>query len=148
MSTQALSAPISSLLLLLVQTQAARWKPATQEQLIGAHLYLDHSWVRLPLSCSWECYETEMVSNTPTEMPFRSNNSRWIIILKVDTINSKAVYCVAHYLLLLTVTMIKPHQRRLSDIQILNPQKLIHILPAIVSCDASLRGLGRNVTAR
>ena len=40
-STQALSAPISSLLLLLVQTQAARWKAATPEQLTGAHLYLD-----------------------------------------------------------------------------------------------------------
>ena len=32
---------ISSLSLLLVQTQAARWKAATLEQLIGAHLYLD-----------------------------------------------------------------------------------------------------------
>ena len=41
MSTQALSAPISSLSLLLVQTQAARWKAATPEQLTGAHLYLD-----------------------------------------------------------------------------------------------------------
>ena len=27
--------------MLLVQTQAARWKPATPEQLNGAHLYLD-----------------------------------------------------------------------------------------------------------
>ena len=41
MSTQALSAPICSLSLLLVQTQAARWKAATPEQLTGAHLYLD-----------------------------------------------------------------------------------------------------------
>ena len=41
MSTQALSAAISSLSLLLVQTQAARWKAATPEQLTGAHLYLD-----------------------------------------------------------------------------------------------------------
>ena len=32
---------ISSLSLLLVQTQAARWKAATPEQLTGAHLYLD-----------------------------------------------------------------------------------------------------------
>ena len=32
---------ISSLSLLLVQTQAARWKAATPEQLAGAHLYLD-----------------------------------------------------------------------------------------------------------
>ena len=40
-STQALSAPISSLSLLLVQTQAAKWKAATPEQLTGAHLYLD-----------------------------------------------------------------------------------------------------------
>ena len=40
-STQALSAPISSLSLLLVQTQAARWKAATPDQLTGAHLYLD-----------------------------------------------------------------------------------------------------------
>ena len=41
MSTQALSAPISSLSLLLVQTQAARSKAATPEQLTSAHLYLD-----------------------------------------------------------------------------------------------------------
>ena len=41
MSTQALSAPISSLSLLLVQTQVARWKAATPDQLTGAHLYLD-----------------------------------------------------------------------------------------------------------
>ena len=33
--------PISSLSLLLVQTQAARWKAAIPEQLTGAHLYLD-----------------------------------------------------------------------------------------------------------
>ena len=39
-STQALSAPISSLSLLLVQTQEARWKAATPEQPTGAHLYL------------------------------------------------------------------------------------------------------------
>ena len=32
---------ISSLSLLLVQTQAAKWKEATPEQLTGAHLYLD-----------------------------------------------------------------------------------------------------------
>ena len=57
MSTQTLSAPISPLSLLLVQTQAARWKAATPEQLTGAHLYIDHSSVRLPPSCSWECYE-------------------------------------------------------------------------------------------
>ena len=38
---QALSAPISSLLLLLVPTQVARWKVAAPEQLAGAHLYLD-----------------------------------------------------------------------------------------------------------
>ena len=36
-----LSAPISSLSLLLVQTQAARWKAVTPEQLTCAHLYLD-----------------------------------------------------------------------------------------------------------
>ena len=36
--SEALSAPISSSSLLLVQTQAARWKAATQEQLTGAHL--------------------------------------------------------------------------------------------------------------
>ena len=36
-----LIAPISSLLLLLVQTQAARWKATAPEQLTGAHLYLD-----------------------------------------------------------------------------------------------------------
>ena len=39
--SHALSAPISSLSLLLVQTQAARWKAATPEQLTDAHLYLD-----------------------------------------------------------------------------------------------------------
>ena len=39
--TQALSAPISSLSLLLVQTQAARWKAATPDQLTGTHLYLN-----------------------------------------------------------------------------------------------------------
>ena len=38
---QALSAPISSLSLVLVQTQAVRWKAATPEQLTGAHLYSD-----------------------------------------------------------------------------------------------------------
>ena len=36
---EALSAPISSLSLLLVQTQAARWKATAQKT--GAHLYLD-----------------------------------------------------------------------------------------------------------
>ena len=40
---QLLSAPISSLSLLRVQTQAARWKAATPEQLTGAHLHLDIS---------------------------------------------------------------------------------------------------------
>ena len=40
MSTQAFSAPISSLSLLHVQTQAARWKAAAPEQLTGVHLYL------------------------------------------------------------------------------------------------------------
>ena len=35
--------PISSLSLLLVQTQAARWKTAAPEQLTGAHLYQDIS---------------------------------------------------------------------------------------------------------
>ena len=39
MSTQALSALIRPLSLL--QTQAARWKAATPEQLTCAHLYLD-----------------------------------------------------------------------------------------------------------
>ena len=39
--TQVLSAHISSLSLFLVQTQAARWRAAAQEQLTGAHLYLD-----------------------------------------------------------------------------------------------------------
>ena len=56
MSTQALSALISSLSLLLVQTQAARWKAATPDQLTGAQLHLDIAKVRLPLSCNWECY--------------------------------------------------------------------------------------------
>ena len=43
MSTHALSTPtcISSLSLLLVQTQAARWKAVAPEQLTGTHLYLD-----------------------------------------------------------------------------------------------------------
>ena len=41
MSTQAFSAPINSLSLLLVQTQAERWKAAAAEQLTGVHLYLD-----------------------------------------------------------------------------------------------------------
>ena len=39
-STQVLSAPISSLSLLLLQTQAARWKASVPEQLTGAHMYL------------------------------------------------------------------------------------------------------------
>ena len=60
MSTQALAASISSLSLLLVQTQAARWKAATPDQLTGAHLYLDIAYVRLPLSCNWECYITSL----------------------------------------------------------------------------------------
>ena len=37
----ALSAPISSFSLLLVQTHAARWQAAVPEQLTGAHMYLD-----------------------------------------------------------------------------------------------------------
>ena len=41
MSLQALSAPMSSLSLLLAQTQVARWNAATPAQLTGAHLYLD-----------------------------------------------------------------------------------------------------------
>ena len=41
MSMQALSAPINSSSLLLVQSQAARWKAAAPERLTGAHLYLD-----------------------------------------------------------------------------------------------------------
>ena len=36
-----LSAPISSLSQLLVQTQVASWKAASTEQLTGGHLYLD-----------------------------------------------------------------------------------------------------------
>ena len=40
-NTQALSAPISSLSLLLVQTQAAIWRAAVPEQLTCAHLYPD-----------------------------------------------------------------------------------------------------------
>ena len=36
-----LSAPISALWLLLVQTQAARWKAFATEHLTGVHLYLD-----------------------------------------------------------------------------------------------------------
>ena len=40
-SMQTLSAAISSLSVLLVQAQAARWKAAAPEQLTGAHLYLD-----------------------------------------------------------------------------------------------------------
>ena len=34
---------ISSLSLLHVKTQAARWQAAIPEQLTGAHLYIDHS---------------------------------------------------------------------------------------------------------
>ena len=41
MSECALSASISSLSLLLVHTQAVRWKAAAPEQLTCAHLYLD-----------------------------------------------------------------------------------------------------------
>ena len=33
--------PISSLSLLLVQTQVARWKATTPEQLTSAHMYLN-----------------------------------------------------------------------------------------------------------
>ena len=40
-SFQVFKFKFSSLLLLLVQTQAARWKAATPEQLTGAQLYLD-----------------------------------------------------------------------------------------------------------
>ena len=36
-----LISPYQLLSLLLVQTQAARWKAATPDQLTGAHLYLD-----------------------------------------------------------------------------------------------------------
>ena len=43
MSMQALSAPISSLYLRLVQTQTARWKAAAPEQLTGAYLYLERA---------------------------------------------------------------------------------------------------------
>ena len=58
MSTQALSGPISSLSLLLVQTQAAKWKAAGTEQLTGAHLYIDIAKVRLHLSWVFLWYES------------------------------------------------------------------------------------------
>ena len=54
---------ISSLSLLHVQTQAARWKAATLEQLTGAHLYIDHSLVRLPPSCSGEFMNTQFTDH-------------------------------------------------------------------------------------
>ena len=54
MSTQALLAPISSLSLLLVQTQAARWNAAGPEQLTGAHLCLD---IVTPLSWLFRWYD-------------------------------------------------------------------------------------------
>ena len=57
MSTQALSGPISSLSLLLVQTQVARWKAAGPEQLTSAHLYIDIAKVRLHLSWVFLWYE-------------------------------------------------------------------------------------------
>ena len=78
MSTQALSAPISSLSLLLVQTQVARWKAATPEQLTGSNLYLDISKVRLPLSCSLECYEP--FSN---DCKYRSHSTSTVLIQQV-----------------------------------------------------------------
>ena len=64
MSTQTLSAPISSLSPLFVQTQAARWKVASPEQLTGAHLYLDiarsgnlfHGYSG-GMNDHWKCYE-------------------------------------------------------------------------------------------
>ena len=40
-STQTLSAPNSSVSLQFVQTQVAKWKETTPEQLTGAQLYLD-----------------------------------------------------------------------------------------------------------
>ena len=36
-----LISPYQLLIMLLVQTQAARWKAATPDQLTGAYLYLD-----------------------------------------------------------------------------------------------------------
>ena len=57
MSTQALSGPISSLSLLLVQTQAARWKAVGPEQLTGAHLEIDITKVRLTLSWVFQWYQ-------------------------------------------------------------------------------------------
>ena len=53
MSTQSLSAPTSSLSLLLVQTQAARWKAATLDQLTGAHLYLSQVTSFMQLGMLW-----------------------------------------------------------------------------------------------
>ena len=41
LSEQALSAPISYLSLLLVQTQVARWKAAAPDQLNGSHFYIN-----------------------------------------------------------------------------------------------------------
>ena len=70
MSTHALSAPISSLSLLLVQTQADRWKAASLDQLTDAHLYLDIALIRLPLSCIWECYESFQWSDIRREISF------------------------------------------------------------------------------
>ena len=95
MSTQALSAPISSLSLLRVQTQAARWKATTPQQLTSAHLYLDIAksgylfhdvgnamhwitcpigilpcggrWIQSPSVCSAECMD----------QPRRSPNVAW-----------------------------------------------------------------------
>ena len=56
-STQAWSGPISSLSLLLVQTQAARWKAAGPEQLTGVHMYIDIAKVRLPFSWVFQWHD-------------------------------------------------------------------------------------------
>ena len=96
MSTQALSAPISSLSLLLVQTQAARWKAATPDQLTGAHLYLDIAKFRLPLACSWECYDQHVASKYDVTW-VRSQPMTDVVYVTLAFINWDRLYFVLYW---------------------------------------------------
>ena len=68
---------ISSLSLMLVQTQAARWKAATAEQLTGAHLYLD---------IAKSGYLFHAIRNVIG--PVRNNNNKWTLYLVTITVKS------------------------------------------------------------
>ena len=97
MNTQALSAPISSLSLLLVQTQAARWKAARPEQLTGAHLYIDIAKVRLHLSWVFLWYVAEVSPLYKKSDNLERSNHRPVSVLSCTSKIFEKVYCDQMY---------------------------------------------------